>query len=437
MCGLVTAEELIEENTLLPIYRPFASEHAFTTVVSGMEGNWGTGIKLRLGLTASGFLKHASFRYCKDCVLADNLNHGVAYWHRIHMLPGVCACPLHERWLMTQVSDGAGDWRRMLLPAEGMGTPISECSGFGPAVEVAKLQQWGLANPDQVKILIERGFIRHCLEEQGLIRRARLCEQSIAKQMMLQLALCPPIAEFAELVQSSDWIIRLLRPRGKIVQPFSYFFFLWLMQKNLDSIRSFIHSELTLAASFKKVTKKTGYVPTSQSICDHRIAYLKDTQIRCHNRTGYFWLYRNDRNWLIENLRGLTNSSSSHPRVDWALRDYVFANSILKTSGDLLTTELKPIKVTRSSLARAIQNGFMMLRCISKLPHSAQVLSRVVESEHDFQIRKLTWAVRTLPYPMSLQPSLVVRQAGIRLRKFEDNELTDIIQASRPVVDIS
>ncbi|WP_232794735.1 hypothetical protein, partial [Citrobacter portucalensis] len=113
--------------------------------------------------------------------------------------------------------------------------------------EVARLQQWGLAHPELAKQLIERDFLKFCLSEQGLMKKGRLCEQAIIKNVMGLLENCLPIAEFSELVRNSHWVIRVLRPRGKTIQPFCFYFCLWLVKQTVDLIGLFLNSGKTYA----------------------------------------------------------------------------------------------------------------------------------------------------------------------------------------------
>jgi len=43
-----------------------------------------------------------SLKYCPVCTKEDIRCHGVSYWHRIHQVPGVEACPSHKVWLIHQ-----------------------------------------------------------------------------------------------------------------------------------------------------------------------------------------------------------------------------------------------------------------------------------------------------------------------------------------------
>jgi hypothetical protein len=41
-----------------------------------------------------------SLKYCPLCAQEDMKNHGVSYWHLLHQVPGIEACPLHKVWLV-------------------------------------------------------------------------------------------------------------------------------------------------------------------------------------------------------------------------------------------------------------------------------------------------------------------------------------------------
>jgi len=40
--------------------------------------------------------QHQCLRYCDRCVEYDTKTYGEPYWHRVHQLPGVFFCPIHN-----------------------------------------------------------------------------------------------------------------------------------------------------------------------------------------------------------------------------------------------------------------------------------------------------------------------------------------------------
>ncbi len=76
LASAYSVTELIDRFTLLPLYEPFLSDATYSAACITMAGSDGTGLKMALGITASGFLKYASLRYCPSCVREDTQHCG-------------------------------------------------------------------------------------------------------------------------------------------------------------------------------------------------------------------------------------------------------------------------------------------------------------------------------------------------------------------------
>ncbi|GBH11725.1 Cyanate permease [Pseudomonas syringae pv. actinidiae] len=139
-----SVDDLIERFTLLPLYRPFMAESKYPVVRATMAGSSGSGLKMSLGITASRFLKHDSFRYCESCTREDIQKYGVPYWHRIHQAIGSCCCPHHEEVLYAITFPDRADWRCMMLPTEAHGVPVMESACNAASITISKMQLWGL-----------------------------------------------------------------------------------------------------------------------------------------------------------------------------------------------------------------------------------------------------------------------------------------------------
>lgn len=91
---------LIENHTLVPYYRPFIPENRYNQILHKLVHENCQSIYMRMGLPPSGVKNPLFLRYCSQCVYADRLNFGVAYWHRVHQLPGVTVCVEHQCCLL-------------------------------------------------------------------------------------------------------------------------------------------------------------------------------------------------------------------------------------------------------------------------------------------------------------------------------------------------
>lgn len=426
--GQYSVADLIESLTLLPLYRPFIRQEYFEAAVRCMEGTLGTGLKMGLGITASGLLKYASFRYCEACVEHDVSHFGVPYWHRIHMAAGVCVCPHHGNVLISAKFPDGSDWRQMILPGETDSAPVLNGQSLGALQSVAELQFWGLEHPQDVRDLVKHDFLRWRLAEMGMLLRGRLKERDLRSYIEQRLRVSTQEAEYLEVVGSSDWAIRLLHRRGGAIQPFRYYFLCWLLDSTQERMRNFVH-EVRPAVGRIISPASAGIRPAEESdIAGHRQEFMCDCNERCHDKAGYYWLYSHDREWLRSYIRSHASIKARRARVNWTARDMALSREIMSARSELMSGKGKPRKVTKSALARRVSNSDAFLRNSSKFPESTKALNDALESEHDFQLRKVVWVLEKFPCSKSYSLSSIMRLAGVRIRKISDEEVYGLIR---------
>ncbi|PHN47623.1 hypothetical protein AO277_00225 [Pseudomonas amygdali] len=421
-----SVQMLIDRFTLLPLYQPFVANAKYCAARVAMAGNCGTGLKMSLGITASRFLKHASFRYCKSCVSEDLLRYGVAFWHRVHQAVGTCICPLHKDvlWAMT-FPDGA-DWRCMLLPDEAKGTPVLQSPGETAAGSIAEMQLWGLENPRSVQALLSGDFLRHRLEEMGFMQSGRTCERMLRAFLGSRLLSSPRAPEFQEVAHSSDWVFRVLRPRG-VVQPLKFYFLCWLLALNLEQIKLFRpkadphNGDLTCG-------KVSANVANVSEIDARRSAFSSSANLKCHEKPGYLWLYRHDREWLAQYVAAHPFIRSRGNLIDWEARDSALVRELLIANERLRSAEGKPQKVTRAALCRLVASSHDFLRKPNHFPISVTLMEELLESSRDHQVRKIKWAIETYSLTELCAKSVVYRFSGIRVPELKDEECLELLR---------
>ena len=88
----VSAEDIIQNHTLLPFFLPFLSREKADLFYMGARGEG-------VGRTASRIrgerMGISSCRYCPECAAEDRKTYNEAYWHRLHQLPGITVCFKH------------------------------------------------------------------------------------------------------------------------------------------------------------------------------------------------------------------------------------------------------------------------------------------------------------------------------------------------------
>ncbi len=94
-----TANDLIDNHTLLPFYGPFLPTERLKLVRRDMHSDRGTAIATRVGIVGSSIPLPRWLRFCPQCVEEDRQNWGECYWHRVHQVPSVFVCPAHANYL--------------------------------------------------------------------------------------------------------------------------------------------------------------------------------------------------------------------------------------------------------------------------------------------------------------------------------------------------
>ena len=115
-----SAEEIFEHHTCLPAFMPFvpvlSRANLFAHVFAGEER---MGIAGVLGLTGKASKFGPRMALCRKCMQEDELQYGIAYWHREHALPSLGYCPHHHLPLLAGCGECAytrKDSRRPLIP---------------------------------------------------------------------------------------------------------------------------------------------------------------------------------------------------------------------------------------------------------------------------------------------------------------------------------
>lgn len=150
------------------------------------------------------------------------------------------------------------------------------------------------------------------------------------------------------------------------------------------------------------------------------------TQLRQIDNALFAWLYRNDREWLNQNspLKKTTNIINS--RVDWDQRDNEILIQVKEVVAKMLNSDGKPERITISLIGSKLGIRGLLEKHLDKLPKTKAYLDSVKETNHDFRLRRIRWAVKELEKEgEELQLWKIMRRAGVREEYV--TELEDIL----------
>lgn len=115
--------------------------------------------------------------------------------------------------------------------------------------------------------------------------------------------------------------------------------------------------------------------------------------IRAKAGALYASLYRNDREWLRQNLPAKANLGGEIQRVNWEQRDLEIKEKIMDAIQSLLCSKQKPLKITQSRVGKLSGYSAILEQHLGKLPQCAELLKEACENPREYQMRKAKWAV--------------------------------------------
>ena len=153
---------------------------------------------------------------------------------------------------------------------------------------------------------------------------------------------------------------------------------------------------------------------------------------RKQNRALYAWLYRNDKEWLLE-----TNSHYQQPhiptgnKIDWGTRDLETVKLLINIKQQLIENLDLPRK-SKNWWIKQLRNPATIEKNLDNLPLTKQFLDQYNEDISCFQIRRLT-RVLLQSYSANEQLSrwIILRKSGLseeRITTEANNFLTNVIK---------
>lgn len=138
-------------------------------------------------------------------------------------------------------------------------------------------------------------------------------------------------------------------------------------------------------------------------------------KLRQMDRALFAWLYRNDREWLNQNSPDKKVTNAVNTRVDWNQRDNVILSQVKEIIDKMLNSDGKPERITISLIGSKLGIRGLLGKHLDKLPKTKAYLDSVKETNHDFRLRRIRWAVKELEKEgEELQLWKIMRRAGIR-----------------------
>ena len=91
--GVLSIDDVLANHTLLPYYTRFFATGKKLQVWDALRAGHGSGITSIRTQMPDGT---EGLKYCPTCYLLDTEKYGEPYWHRVHQIPLLPLCPMHQ-----------------------------------------------------------------------------------------------------------------------------------------------------------------------------------------------------------------------------------------------------------------------------------------------------------------------------------------------------
>lgn len=238
----LTAEALIDQQTLFPYYTAYVPAPLRSECRQAMCAGTVSGWHLRLGIAAFRVSRIRSLRFCSECVQDMQLRYGELYWRRSHQLPGVLVCPEHGCALQHSALELDGVGRFEYVAASRL-----QCSPDRPRVQlpghsrvtllldIARRSAKLLVNPGEPRDFATwTSYYRLRMARVGLVwsgRRMKLADLLDSFDEYYGDAMARIATECEGIALTREWLPDMVRKHRKVAHPLQHI----LLEAFLDS----------------------------------------------------------------------------------------------------------------------------------------------------------------------------------------------------------
>ena len=195
-----TADDIIDVHTQFRLFQPFLCEEQVQQLRTAMIVENSSIIPSQvLSIRRGSVTVPETFRFCPKCAKNDRQVQGECYWHRLHQIPGMEVCPVHEVWLeeSTAPARALGGWHQFVTAEEATNDAVPRpLSVYEPGretmLQLANDAAW-LLNQTSLHsdpVALWRRY-RYLLREQGLCSyRGKVATKELLARFY---RMCPPV----------------------------------------------------------------------------------------------------------------------------------------------------------------------------------------------------------------------------------------------------
>lgn len=424
--GQYSAEKLIYQHTLFPFYAPFVPESIRQRAIKLMSGFSNGAVHMMLGVAASRVKTVNHFRLCLSCMENQVRVYGETFWDRRWFIPGlnICLCSAclknlpescqehrHAYVLCPKTIEKEPEVIRKIHPSL-----IKLCSSANevlllPAMESASFNQW-------------TSFYQALAADNAMTRGRYADHEQIAEALLS----CFPSSVLQELnldfdVKSdTNWLRTIFRKHRKSFSALQHLM-VWQALKLRATVAETLEQVKNMrVAPVRPIVKQNtkGKADIYRTKWQSLLRRLEIKEARRAEGGVYAWLYRHDREWLIDFNADRTRKRNGHKAINWHFRDLTLTRRCLELIAEK-DSDLSSSRLSKLWLINHLPHGRSCAKNLTKLPILNHCMNTYSESITDYQIRRLTYAA----YQLLFQREELVHWRLLRLAGLSIERITD------------
>lgn len=421
--GRHSAEQLIFNHTLFPLYAPFIQPELKNKAIDLLKGKTRGAAHMMLGIAASRIKAIRNFQSCPKCIEHQLQNYGEAFWRREWFIPNLSLCIEHGP--LSIYKEKPSDSRHHFQPLFLSKFPVSTFEQFvhQDTLILSRAQQLlNLSNIPDISFDQWTSFYYGLAYDFGHTKGYHIKHEQIFDSIFQTFGEDYLLSKglFCNLHDEHSWIKSTFRQHRK---SFSFFEHLLIWQTFLPNEKLehiFQETQHIRPILLKKpqstenidLAKLTEYRKLWQQLV--RQNGIQSSRSKNNGGLIYAWLYRNDYHWLLQfNSKNKMKKPVPEFKVKWQNRDRGYVKTLLNIA-HLVKDDLNAPRCSANWYLMQLPQHSTIEHNLSKLPLVRKFLTRYVESITEYQLRRVCTAVELLhKNSQKIQLWHVYRLAGI------------------------
>ncbi|MFT3783547.1 MAG: TnsD family Tn7-like transposition protein [Nibricoccus sp.] len=465
----LSATELIEKTTILPMLRPFLSPADLESLLLAMRIANQPSPSSLIAIQHERGDKIRYFRFCERCARRDKNEHGFSWWRRSHQVRGVYCCPRCKTALAISHFQAGQIWSSDYPIIEDAKVVSHEQPIDDLAIHIAKETEYLLSHEiPAVGPLPLRDVYMQALKTKGLVRDGRLARYDFLEELSIKLM--PGLKQRSIAFEKTNpyaWPAALVLGKNNRYRPLRHLCIMFYLGLNVKDVFTFAqetsrpkYQPSTRVADRRKIrllkilwanrsisinaiARSLEVVPSTvvrwattehlpwpriespgeaKWLFSHRESLrnewlrVRNGGERKHRARVRHWLSTYDAGWFKVNHTPPSRKGTS--TVDWDARDREIASKIPYFASRIRAQQ--PMRrITTSNLSRLFRNGHALMCTPRRMPLTEKATQAVLETHRDFVLRKIATFRKRFPSA----PPHRIRDLAAVPRVFTDQEM--------------